>query len=77
MLVVIMISMGIKNLTKINIVYCRLNRAEAAAQKISDYQAKEKAKMAVSELILSLGLIKLYYPINYILIGNTRNGESK
>ena len=27
----------------------RQSRAEAAAQKISDYQAKEKAKMAVSE----------------------------
>ena len=30
---------------------CRQSRAEAAAQKISDYQAKEKAKMAVSEII--------------------------
>ena len=29
---------------------CRQSRAEAAAQKISDYQAKEKAKMAVSEI---------------------------
>ena len=30
---------------------CRQTRAEAAAQKISDYQAREKAKMAVSELL--------------------------
>ena len=38
----------------------RQTRAEAAAQKISDYQAREKAKMAVSESVL--GLFKLHYP---------------